>query len=531
MKNSNSHPKKSIASKIRLTLLYLCPFVLFFSYHPILSIGSNETTNFEFSLPEIWLILFALVNFFDFKYLKKCLISFKNQKAKNFFLKYPITLLSLFPLYMTTSIIWSPNRLRAFLTVGILWLIIFAGINIYHLIKTETSAKQTLRRNLLISALIISAFCWLQCFLDLAGLSRDHTLLCLGCTHTAFGFPHPSGFAIEPQFMGNLLLAPTLLSLQLLLKKESFLKNQKTGFAKFLRIFTPIFLTATLFLTFSRGAIYAFLVAAGLLLLLQFPISTYFNKKSRTGKNNQETSAADTKNTIKSQKTSASNLRIAASSRSLLLIPTIIFGFAISLVAQGIFAELSPTSDTFMSGVAKSIHQLTLGKVDFRETKSDNAQDQTQPENQKSETPTQPAFTEPAAQEKNGASTFSGYVEESTSIRLNLTKYALDVWNDRPQNLIFGTGLGSAGIKMYEKFPAELGTPKEIVQNQYASLLLELGLLGTILAASTILYVIIRTKAYKSPLFVSVIIAFAATLFFFAGLPNAIHIYLFPFFL
>ena len=72
-------------------------------------------------------------------------------------------------------------------------------------------------------------------------------------------------------------------------------------------------------------------------------------------------------------------------------------------------------------------------------------------------------------------------------------------------------------------------SPKEIVQNQYASLLLETGVIGVvlmILALALIIRIVIKNQLYVGVL--ALIVAYLVSLCFFAGLPNALHIYLLP---
>ena len=286
-------------------------------------------------------------------------------------------------------------------------------------------------------------------------------------------------------------------------------------------ILLTIFLTTTLFFTFSRGAIYAFsiaFIAEVILIIIQ-------NR--------------------------------AASKKIIAAFAIVIASFAVSLTAQGLFAAASSTTDTFYSGISKSIHQLSLGKIDFRpaeikneETKNDISENETQQENLSSTNnkTKQDNSSKTASENKQGnsgtaeTSQFTGYVPESTEKRLSLNQIAIDTWRADPGYMFIGTGLGGAGVAMNQAFPDELG-PKEIVQNEYVSLLLETGLVGyaVILAVVTITVVTIyrsRSKILCSikspnfcclfPLFASTILAFAFTLFFFSGLPNAIHIYLFP---
>ena len=445
--------------KIWVALLFSAPVALFFSYHPVISLGSSEQMNFEFSIAEIWLILFSLASLANLKEFFK------------FYGKKPFLLFS-FPVYAALSLLWTPNRLRALLTLGLLTLLIFAALNIYYYIKTYPKKLPLLQKILVFSALGFSLFCWLQCLLDVVGVSRSFTGLCQGCVYSAFGFPHPNGFAIEPQFAGNLLLVPTLLVIYGLITKKYLFKKPAS------QTLAALFLTTTIFITFSRGAIYALVIGLGLIFLSQFPVIKHNRKKSNKS--------------------------------AWLIIPIALASFLIALTFQGIFSAASPTNDTFWTGVTKSIHQLSLGKIDLRPAEV------SEPEETASET-TPTTSTE--------TSTFSGYVEQSSAFRSQLTRDALDIWNDSPKNFLFGTGLGSAGIKLLEKDP-ELGIEKEIVQNQYASILLELGLVGFLLAAATIIFVIYQIK--PDALLGSTIIALGFTLFFFGGLPNALHVYLFP---
>lgn len=458
---------KTLSQKITTILLILLPPALFFSYHPVISLGSNDSMNFELSLPEIWLVVFSLFSLPTIKTLIK------------FYGKKKLAIAAIIPVYLSLTIIWSENRPRAILTAGLFWLLTFTALNIIYRLKTDKDQKlrASLIRSLFISAVAVSAFCWLQCILDIVGVSRDATLLCRGCVSSTFGFPHPSGFAIEPQFMGNLLLVPTLLSFYLLIKKHG-------------STLLTLFLTATLFLTLSRGAIYAFIIAFIVMLVL-------IKKKA-------------------------------------MVIRPIVCAFislALALASFGFFAVLGPTSDTFIDGTTKAIHQLTLGKVDLRpkssqDTSTDSTKSTTTPDIPDTATL---VFT-PENSSRDTAS-FSGYVEESTNTRLSLNSLALRTWVSSPKYILIGAGLGSAGPAMHNAFPEEIG-PKEIVQNEYVSLLLETGLLGI----AIILAVVIFTTGYlvkhklirNNPLFLSVVLGFALTLLFFSGLPNALHLYLFP---
>ncbi len=516
--------------RIYYMLLYALPAILFFSYYPVIRLGSSDSMNFELSLPLIWLAMFDVIAFVSLlvvpgntfrhfskpsreeqaatteraprkdgrangakKSRQKVLLGISNKK---FFL------FSLFPFYATISILWSANSTRAFLTAGIIWLLffaVFAIIYITPLLNPVKSFRINLLKTFFISSAIICIVCWLQAILDVLGVGRETTLLCQGCVSQVFGFPHPSGFAIEPQFMGNLLLAPTLTTLYLITFHKTGQTEAKsatsretasrTRLEKIGVVFLALLFSATLFLTFSRGAIYAF--AAGLAVLLIFALIKHQFRPS------------------------------------LLAVPVVAFIFTLTM--QGVFNVVGPTYGSFTSGVAKSVHQLSLGLIDFRPQTPSQDNSDTASEN---------------------TSTFDGYIAESTDIRLNLNSAALKTWSTTPKNALFGVGLGGAGTALYEnRAVTKVTSPKEIVQNQPLSLLLELGLVGVALVVFSLLLAFCpqifprkfvdgrSANAQPAPTFwqhpalpllLALIIAYVITLQFFSGLPNALHIYLLP---
>ncbi len=449
--------KTSLLTKIFTTLFLTAPLVLFFSYYPIISFGTTDSMNLELSLPLIWLVLY------DICAAVLCLKEYRKfvKLAPKFFLY------CLFPIYMTVSIIWSPNFLRGFLTAGVIWLIfiaIYFSYRLQHLLRPQ---KSNLIKSIFASAIVISIWCWVQSILDLVGLDRSQTLMCNGCITATFGFPHPNGFAVEPQFMGNLLLAPTLLAV--------FCWYQKPN-AKHLAIL--LFLSATLFFTFSRGAIYAF----GLAIILMLTLLIIKQK----------------------------------STRPLLVLPVLLFSFIFSLNAQGLMAAASSTNDTYLTGIAKSIDQLTLGIFNLRI-------EQSEPE------PSEPEFKPISETESSDSnSTYGGYVEVSTTGRLEIASSSLKVWSSSLTNFLFGVGLGGSGQALYQA--GELGSPAEIGQNEYCTILLEFGIIGTILLAITIIAAfrtLLISLDYRSLLF-ALILAYAVSIFFFSGITNALHLYLSP---
>ena len=493
-------------------IIYVLPGVLLFSYHPVISFGASESMNFELSLPLIWLVVFDLV---ACGAMWKRGVLIKGLKGKWTWM--------LLPLWLTISVTWSLNIVRGVLTVGILWLLYIAGYAMWNLRKDIFSSDAVRGRWwkwFFGAALVGCAWCVVQCVLDLAGVPREYSLMCAGCTYSMFGFPHPNGFAIEPQFMGNLLLAPAIVAMWLILDKDDWHSVSRGRVArarrygaralilgrnlrKPLETLSPIILylvlTATLFLTFSRGAIYAFLVGVIFISVLVMV---------RGGKKWGEVFK-----------------RVGA------VWGLVVMAFVLALGAQGVMAELSPTNDTFQSGVAKVLNHMSLGVIDVRdggeqEVEQGEAMPEVKPvENAVENSGDEAEVLEEMADGEEAA--FDGYVAESTDTRLRLTDAAVQAWSQDFKTVMFGVGLGGAGQALYNNglSPA----PKEIVQNQYASLLLETGLVGVSLLIVTLVMVVRAVvKSKNAPAVLALMAAYAVSVCFFSGLPNALHIYLLP---
>ena len=475
---SRNHPKAAPSSKLikfRLVLLYSFPAALFCSYYPLFHISESASTNYELSLSLIWLLLFAISSLKDALYYICNTIRFFVKK-RSFRTALPLLALP-FPLYLSATALWSSNPLRAVLTSGIFWCILISAVGIFKLVQTKAVNKDNFLKIFLLTSCVFCAFCWLQSLLDIFGVDRI-TLLCPGCTSYSFGFPHPSGFAIEPQFMGNLLLAPVLLSLYLWVKS----KSETTIFDSKTLLAISFLVLSTLFLTFSRGAIYSFVLAFIILLLINL-----IKQKNRLW---------------------------------LKTIPLVISSLLFTLFMQGVFSAASYTDSTFLTGVKNSISQLSLGKIELTDQSSSPTSSEATPEPEAS-------TTEPVS-----TPVFDGYVEESTNTRMKFNRIALELAPKNATTLLFGYGLGSAGEIMYKE--GKTTTPFEIVQSEYLSLLLETGVLGLLLAALTLTTTCLYITKINRPeryLLEAIIISFLSSLLFFSGLPNAVHLYLFPVFL
>ena len=531
-KSTNKTNSKSLGSvtsslsKIQKVMLLCLPFCLFFSYHPVIPIFSTSTTNFELSIPLLWLLIFAILslpeNFRLYIYSLRIVIKTKSlvnktsrpssrHKTDKLYPHFLRLFTLIYPFFVTVNSIGSPNFLRAILTSGVIWCICLSLLTILQNISQyKTQIGKSIKKNLLIAGVFASAFCWLQSILDVAGVPREATFLCKGCISTVFGFPHPNGFAIEPQFMANLLLAPIFLSLFYLFEGP---KNQHdklnsdpypvSKFGNFLRLGLPLFLIATLYLTLSRGAIFSFWISIFVLFIYQ--IVKLIKQKS---------------------------CRQEILFRQPLIFSVVVFlPLFFTLSAQGLFTELGPTSHTFFDGVSTSVSQLSLGYIDlakvFHKTNENNKNHETHESNK----PHLPDLKTDATTSVQKSPQFTGYIEESTSIRLNLNHLALSSWRTSTRRILVGVGLGATGLTLYQEFP-ELGSPKEIIQNEYLAILYEQGICGVIMIICTaILFVltyILHNKNHgKTSIYGRVLIlSFALTLCFFSGLPNALHIYL-----
>ena len=491
---------------------WILPIILFFSYYPVIPLFSTESSNYEFSLPLIWLLLMGFLSL-PVLIIDLCSLITKKTQLTQSAVQIPLILSSV-PLYFSLTLLWSSNKLRGLMTAGIIWCLYLSLLTFYKNIILKRTPL-SLENPFLLGATLSASFCWLQAILNTFNIPGDKIFLCLGCTNLSFGFPHPNGFAIEPQFMGNLLLAPAIF----LVFRVIHPKNHQTRQAK-IRYFTLAgYIISTLFLIFSRGATYSFFLAIAVIFLYEL-----FHTKNR--------------------------LLVATKLISLVLFPLIF----VTLV-QGLMSEFGPTSDTFMGGVSRSISQMTLGriKIPLSEAKNPSVTSNESSSLTPNDNTSTNASTNSSTNSTSTTPLFDGYITESTDIRVKLSKMGLQLAASHPKQFFFGSGLGSSGVALYQMFP-ELGSTKEITQNQYVAILVETGFIGILIifcSGACVIYLCYsRQKAKKwssrsntknlditnsirsiTPAklyFASLILAYAASVCFFSGLPNALHIYLVP---
>ena len=222
---------------------------------------------------------------------------------------------------------------------------------------------------------------------------------------------------------------------------------------------------------------------------------------------------------------------------------------------QGLMSELGPTSDKFIGGVSRSLSQMTLGRIKIPRPEAKNPsftsnESSNLSSNNNVNTNTS-AHSSPNS--TSDAPLFDGYITESTDIRVKLSKMGLQLALSHPGQFFFGSGLGSSGSALYQAFP-ELGSTKEITQNQYIAILVEIGFIGILIISCSGTCVFYLCYSHKKPVklsskqsmkksnfislissitpaklyFISLVLAYAASVCFFSGLPNALHIYLVP---
>lgn len=189
--------------------------------------------------------------------------------------------------------------------------------------------------------------------------------------------------------------------------------------------------------------------------------------------------------------------------------PIIVLAFLFTLNMQGIFAQVSKTNDTYLTGVSKVINHLSLGRIEFNKS-----------ENEKEE------VKEGEVIEEKEEAAFDGYVESSTTGRIEITNAMINTWKKNPMNIIFGVGFGGAGVAMYEA--GEMGYAGEVGQNFYASTLLETGLIGVVLFVFLFIMVIKNLINKQQYAVLLLMFAYAMTMMFFAGYINAVHIFILP---
>ncbi len=436
----------------RLSLLerlwLMAPIMIWFSYLPQISLAEDGTMNYELSLALIYVVILAIVGLPRVWYHRSELRQSR-----------PVWPASVFVGWSGLCVIWSDNHTRGLLTFAVyvtLYLVFLA------LVAERRLLCQLLPKLVMVAIRATVLACLLaiiQIILGTFVVTDRHTLgLCAGCVAGQFGFIRPNLLAIEPQFLGSLLLAPLLYITYLTLRgKHDYAKQP----------LLLVLMLTTLWLTLSRGAIYAYLASLVVMILLV--------RKWR---------------------------------RMLAVVGSVALSLVICLICQGALASANPRIDSsFTQAVSTSLNHLSMGIIRL-------------PYQRKS-----PTSLPSISREHDKQPAYHGYVAESTNVRLSLTKTALAAWrSNRLGQQLFGTGLGSAGIVLARQTGSQY--QKEIVQNEFVEVLLERGLVGLALPGGLVALYGRLCSQRRDYLALVILVAYLAQWCFFSGLPNALHIYL-----
>ena len=436
----------------RLSLLerlwLMAPIMIWFSYLPRISLAEDGTMNYELSLTLIYVVILAIVGL-------PRVWHYRSELRQSGLVR----LASAFVGWSGLCVIWSDNCTRGLLTFAVyvvLYLVFLA------LVAERRLLCQLLPKLVRVAIWATISACLLaitQMVLGTFVITNRHSLgLCAGCVAGQFGFIRPNLLAIEPQFLGSLLLAPLLYITYLTLRgKHDYAKQP----------LLLVLMLTTLWLTLSRGAIYAYLASLVVMILL-----------------------------------------IRKWRRQLVVVGLVALSLVVCLVCQGALASTNPRIDSsFTQAVSTSLNHLSMGIVRL-------------PYQRKSPTP--PPLI---SQEHDKQPAYHGYVAESTNVRLSLTKTALAAWrSNRLGQQLFGTGLGSAGIVLARQTGSRY--QKEIVQNEFVEVLLERGLIGLVLLGGLVALYGRLCFQRRDYLALVILVAYLTQWCFFSGLPNALHIYL-----
>ena len=449
--------KLNFAEKV----LFFAPFAMWFSYYPNFYFGKSAGANLEFSIALIYIVVLALAG-------TKTIYQNRKKLIKN----NAVLLTGFFVFWNFLTILNTQNLLRTVLVSGV-WLVLWLDFLVILSLSKNRLLFQKIIKNFIFSSLVMACLSIIQV---IYGAWTDWGL-CAGCKAQGFGFVRPSVFAIEPQFFGSMLLAPIVLLTHKIFGKKA---------SKFEKI-TLWILLFSLYLTLSRGAIFAAIFAILVLIFINQPFS---------------------------KRKILSNIIISMG--------FVFSSFLSGIIFHAIFTELNPRiSDGFYDSISKSVNQMSLGKIKLPKIEKNINQAIKEPEvesnNLNSKKPTEKYV------EKPKKAMFDGYVEKSTNERTKMSDLAIETWVSNPFVVFFGVGSGASGTAILNS-TRQIANSSEIVQNEFLSILLELGFFGFVIWLLIIFGIFRKTR--KEKYIWSIFGAFLVQWNFFSGLPNALHIYL-----
>ena len=442
-------------------VLFFAPFAMWFSYYPNFHFGKSAGANLEFSIALIYVVVLALAG-------TKTIYRNRKKLIKS----NAVLLTGFFVFWNFLTILNTQNLLRTVLVSGV-WLVLWLDFLVILSLSKNKVLFQKITKNFIFSSLVMACLSIIQV---IYGAWTDWGL-CAGCKAQGFGFVRPSVFAIEPQFFGSMLLAPIVLLTHKIFGKKA---------SKFEKI-TLWILLFSLYLTLSRGAIFAAFFAILVLIFVNQPFS---------------------------KRKILSNMIISMS--------FVFSSFLSGMIFHAIFTELNPRiSDGFYDSISKSVNQMSLGKISLPKIEKTGNHEINEPaiesNNLNSKEPTEKYV------EKPKKAMFDGYVEKSTNERTKMSDLAIETWVSNPFVVFFGVGSGASGTAILNS-TRQIANSSEIVQNEFLSILLELGFFGFAIWSLIIFGIFQKTR--KEKYIWSIFVAFLVQWIFFSGLPNALHIYL-----
>ncbi len=473
-------PEKPLRKSPSFYLLAIALVGSFFSYTPTIQFGEIMGTNLEVSVTQLTILLLILGS-----------VGLIIEQRALIIKSRIIQLLTLSSMVMTVSLIWTPNVPRGVLFAGLAWVITALWCAVVAQRNTAIKHKKTLTTIFMVTVLFVCAFAWYQVFGDAFGWPLSVTLLTEPYTSYLFGFARPTAFALEPQFLGSLLLAPIFYTMYKEFQNKATLLSRIVMFASY----------ATLIATVSRGALIAFLVGAAILVLLHITKGTLLIK---------------------------SLSKIVA----ILTLSTVVSIGTLALAAQ------IKTTDTVNGyrAIAKALNHVSLGLITLNQSTPQPTQPPApatkanDPAIETTETTTAPAAETTAPVETKQTTVESqsepviGYVPESTTSRVLMSKEALSIWTRDVRTILFGVGIGGFGVTLNAKDPTYL--VKSIVNNQFLEILVETGIvgLGVFLSILGLLFTLFIKR--RNWLLVALLPAYCVQWCFFSGTVNVLHIWL-----
>ncbi len=451
-----------------IALLACAPF----SFNPSISTPAYGFVSFRVGLYQLLTALFVLV-------MLPVLWQIRRQLVKD-----PVVLLGSVILIILAAM--SPFRSlsisRSALLSSSFILLVMLLLSGWAFAKTQLTKdlQHTMFRAIVIMAAAVAGFSLLQFAVN---VFRTNTLgLCINCRPGIFGFPRVNGFAAEPQFFANSLLAPILLV-------YGYLLRQKSGIRSYI-IFG--FLVFTMTLTLSRGSYIALIIGyiALTIILLAY-------KKLRV----------------------AQFLKVSA-----VAVLACLLGFG-TMIGAATVRYHKATADIAPATFATIVEHLSGGHINLPYNDPKPVAGQAVPA-QQPVVPAQPSQDSPTNFQSPGALTSSQADRESAA------SLGIKWWRKDKTTMLLGLGVGNLGSYAHDQNP--LLPLSFTIYVQYIFMLVEIGLVGILAFVALGILAIVRTikLAGKATttfgiVLAAILISFAIQYCFFGTYINATYIWLY----